>query len=44
MNFSNDYKMKIATWEKKLPEVVKDDNYKWIAKKQRMFTLVAMKL
>ena len=35
MNFSNDYKMKIATWEKKLPEIVKDDNYKWIAKNHK---------
>ena len=35
MNFSNDYKMKIATWEKKLPEIVKDDNNKWIAKNHK---------
>ena len=35
MNFSNDYKMKIATWEKKLPEIVKYDNYKWIAKNHK---------
>ena len=31
MNFSADYMMKISTWEKKLPELVKDNNYKWIA-------------
>ena len=24
--------MKIATWSKKLPEIVKDNNYKWVAK------------
>ena len=35
MIFSNDYKMKIATWENKLPEIVKDDNYKWIAKNHK---------
>ena len=31
MNFSADYMMKVSTWEKKLPELVKDNNYKWIA-------------
>ena len=35
MNFSNDYKMKIATWEKKLPEIVQDNNYKWVAKNHK---------
>ena len=32
MNFSADFMMKIKTWEKKLPELVKDDNFKWVAK------------
>ena len=31
MNFSADYMMKISTWEKKLPELVKDNSYKWTA-------------
>ena len=31
MNFSADYIIKISTWEKKLPEIVKNNNYKWIA-------------
>ena len=35
MNFSNDYNMKVSTWEKKLPELVKDNNYKWIAKNHK---------
>ena len=35
MEFSNDYKVKINTWEKKLPELVKDNNYKWIARNHR---------
>ena len=35
MNFSPDYNMKISTWEKKLPELVQDNNYKWIAKNHK---------
>ena len=35
MNFSNDYKMKIATWEKKLPEIVQDNNFKRIPKNHK---------
>ena len=35
MIFSNDYNMKISAWEKKLPELVKDNNYKWIAKNHK---------
>ena len=35
MNFSTGYMMKISTWEKKLPELVKNDNYKWIAKNHK---------
>ena len=31
MNLSADYMMKSSTWEKKLPELVKDNKYKWIA-------------
>ena len=27
--------MKVSTWEKKLPELVKDNNYKWIAKNHK---------
>ena len=27
--------MKISTWEKKLPELVRDNNYKWIAKNHK---------
>ena len=37
MNFSPDYNMKISTWEKKLPELVQDNNYKWIAKNHKNF-------
>ena len=35
MNFSADYNMKISTWEKKLPELVQDNNYKWIVKNHK---------
>ena len=35
MNFSADYNMKISTWEKKLPELVKDNNYKWIERNHK---------
>ena len=31
MNFSNDYNMKMSAWTKKLPELVKDNNFKWVA-------------
>ena len=31
MELSTDYMMKVSTWEKKLPELFKDNNYKWIA-------------
>jgi len=35
MNFSPDYNMKVSTWEKKIPELVQDNNYKWIAKNHK---------
>ena len=43
MNFSADYMMKISTWEKKLPELVKDNNYKWIAKNHKQIFEYIMK-
>ena len=33
--FRTIYNMKVSTWEKKLPELVKDNNYKWIAKNHK---------
>ena len=43
MNFSADYMMKISTWEKKLPELVKNDNYNWTAKKLKQIFEYIMK-
>lgn len=31
MNFFADCMMKSATWKKKIPELAKNNNYKWIA-------------
>ena len=43
MNFSADYQMKISTWAKKLPELVRDDNYKWIGKYHKQIFEYIMK-
>ena len=43
MSFSADYQVKISTWKKKLPELVKHDNYKWIGKYHKQIFEYMMK-
>ena len=43
MEFSNDYMTKISTWEKKLPDLVRNDNYNWIAKNHKQIFEYIMK-